>query len=680
MKCLFTIGMWLYILSVCAQTPKDVNLEKLIDEIFPVQDEDFNYEELYETYGQFLANPLNLNTASEEQLRALLILSSNQLFDFLQYRSEAGPLLSIYELQVIPSFTESTIRLLEPFVQVDDPQSTGWKGLKNRVLHEKNNYLVTRLERTLETRAGFKDDAGTLQYAGSATKWYNRFRISAPADFSFGFTSENDAGEKLQWNPNQKQYAFDFLSGHAQVMNKGQISNLIVGDYQAQFGQGLTLGGGFGMGKGSETITAMRRSNLGFIPYTSAVEFGFFRGVAASVKLDKRLTIHSFYSGLWRDGRTSTTEDATDNISSLYLSGFHRTDSEIAARKNLKETNVGSVLQLKTGQLDAGLILHHTIFSLPISRTPNLYNQFVFSGSTNTNLGGYANYSWRNFSVFSEASKSLAGGQAVVAGLLASVSNAFDISFLYRNFSRSYYSFYSNAIAENTTPQNETGIYWGWKYRIGKRHAASGYIDVFQFPWLKFRSYQPSRGQEWMFRYNFVPSKNTLLFAQIRQEEKVRNLSGDTPNYATATGIKTNFWLNADYPVTDWLSMKTRAQMTMYELGDNCSKGFALVQDVNVRWRKFSFSGRMALFHTDDYDTRIYLYEQDAWLAFSIPALQGIGTRRYLLFQYKATDKLDFWFRWAVTEYENWETIGSSGEEINGHSRNDLKLQVRIKL
>jgi hypothetical protein len=679
MKRLLTIGLFLCSLPVLAQTPKAVNLEKLMDEIFPVQDEDFNYEELFETYGQFLANPLNLNTATEEQLRALFILNSTQLHDFLQYRSESGPLLSIYELQVIPSFTEGTIRLLEPFVLVADSPSTGWKGLTNRILQEKNNYLLTRLERTLETRAGFQENMGPLQYAGSATKWYNRFRVSAPGDFSIGLTAENDAGEKIQWSPKQKQYAFDFLSAHAQVMNKGNLSNLIVGDYQAQFGQGLTLGGGFGMGKGSETITTLRRSNLGFIPYTSAVEFGFFRGAAASVKFGKGITVHGFYSGLWRDGRTDTTEDAAENISSLYLSGFHRTASEITARKNLKETNVGSVLQFTSTQLDAGLILHHTFFSIPISRTPNLYNQFTFNGSANTNIGGYANYAWRNFSVFAEASKSVGGGEAGVAGLLASLSNSFDISFLYRNFSRNYYSFYSNALAENTTPQNEEGFYWGWKYRLGKKHGASGYMDVFRFPWLKYRSYQPSRGHEWMLRYNFVPSKNTLLFAQIRQEEKVRNLSGDNPTYATAMGIKTNFWLNADYPVTDWLSLKTRAQMTTYELGDTRSTGFALVQDVNVVWRRVSFSGRMALFHTDDYDTRIYLYERDAWLAFSIPVLQGIGIRRYFLIQYQATNRLDFWFRWAATEYENRDTIGSSGEEINGNSRNDLKLQVRLK-
>ena len=330
---------WFTILIIClvcplsAQTPREVNLEKLLDEIFPVQDEDFNYEELYEMYGQLLAHPINLNTATEEQLQALLILNSTQLFDLLKYRNESGPLLSIYELQVIESFTELTIRLLEPFVVVDDSNQNDWKGLIKRVIQEKNNYLVSRLERTVETKAGYQETStSSMQYAGPATKWYNRFRISSPGDFSFGLTAENDAGEKLQWNAPKKQYTFDYLSIHAQVQNKGKLMNLIIGDYQAQFGQGLTLGGGFGMGKGSETITTMRRSNLGFIPYTSAIEFGFFRGSAASMQVNKNITLHTFLSSLWRDGRV-TMNDGNETVSSLFLTGMHRTESEIAGRK-----------------------------------------------------------------------------------------------------------------------------------------------------------------------------------------------------------------------------------------------------------------------------------------------------------------------------------------------------------
>jgi hypothetical protein len=39
---------------------------------------------------------------------------------------------------------------------------------------------------------------------------------------------------------------------------------------------------------------------------------------------------------------------------------------------------------------------------------------------------------------------------------------------LYRNYSRNYHTFYSNAISENSTPQNEQALYWGWKYTFNK--------------------------------------------------------------------------------------------------------------------------------------------------------------------------------------------------------------------
>jgi hypothetical protein len=661
--------------------PRELNLEKLIDEIFPVQDEDFNYEELYEIYGQLLANPLNLNTATEEQLRSLVILNNTQLFDFLQYRKENGPILSIYELQTIPSFTENIIRSMQAFVVVEESQSTGWRNLLNRIVKEKNNYLVTRLERTLETKAGYKESSSpSIQYAGSPTKIYTRFRIASSGDFSFGFTAENDAGEKMKWNLPSKQFGFDFLSFHGQVQNKRILKNLILGDYQAQFGQGLTLGGGFGMGKGSETITTMQRSNLGFIPYTSAAEFGYFRGLANSISLTPWLSIHSFYSRNYRDGASSSTPEEPKEVSSLFLTGFHRTENEMASRKNLGETNWGSVIQAKLNGLDAGVIMLQTQYSAPINRNSNLYNQFAFNGLNNTNLGFYANYTFRNFSFFSEAAQSLGSGRALIAGSLISISPSFDVSLLYRDFSRDFYSFYSNAIAESTTPQNERGFYWGWKYRLSKKHSATGYIDLFQFPWLRFRSYNPSTGSEWMFRYNFNPTKTTLLFIQIRREEKNRNLSTDGPIYLTDKGIKTNYWINADYKVSTNLGFKTRAQFVTYQLGGKTSSGMALIQDINFDWPRFSFSARYALFQTDDYDSRLYAYERDAWLAFSIPAYQGIGTRKYILIQYKASQKIDLWLRWASTEYENQETIGSGGEQIAGNARNDFKFQIRLKL
>jgi hypothetical protein len=105
-----------------------------------------------------------------------------------------------------------------------------------------------------------------------------------------------------------------------------------------------------------------------------------------------------------------------------------------------------------------------------------------------------------------------------------------------------------------------------------------------------------------------------------------------------------------------------------------------LLQDVTWSYHKFSVSGRYALFDTDDYDNRLYIYERDVWLAFSFPAYSGVGVRNYVLVQYTVSKKIDLWFRWAHVRYTDRETIGSGSETINGNTRNDLKLQARIRI
>ncbi len=661
----------------------DYNLEKLADEIFPIQDLDLNYEELYENLAQLLTNPIDLNRASAEELRSILVLPESQVEEFIRYRQAQGSLLSLYELQAIAGFDLDLIYKLIPFTFIRDPKESFGKSILRRIAEEKNNYLIFRYERTLEDKKGYLPETDSAsRYAGSPNKLYSRFRINHTGDFSIGFTVEKDAGELFNWNPQQKKYGFDYNSVHAQVLNKRRIKNLIIGDFQAQFGQGLLLGGGFGMGKGSEAITTIRRSNLGFIPYTSLNEFGYFRGAAITATLLKNLNLSGFLSKLNRDGRitqSAITEEA-NSISSFGTSGFHRTTSETESRKKISETNYGLILNYKQRSLDAGLLFHQTYLESPIYRQPTPYNQFAFSGDHNTNLGVFLNYTWSNFTFFSEAAKTLEHGNALTLGSLGSLTSKLDVSLLYRNFSKNFYSFYSNAVSESTLPQNESGFYWGMKYMFNKKYSLSGYVDLFKFPWLRFRGYEPSVGREWLMRFNYKPSKTVSLFIQAREESKIRNIPAETNLYQTAIGSKKNYWFNADYAATHKLNFKTRVQFSTYSLNNSVTKGFALVQDVNFDLGRFTFSTRYALFDTDDYDNRQYIYELDVWLAFSFPAYYGIGVRSFAMVQYKINQKIDLWLRWARTNYSDRDSIGSGGETIYGNTKNDLKFQVRIRI
>lgn len=677
-----TTGLLLFMsIFAMAQEPpkKEVDLEILADQLFGFQDLDLNYQELYENIALLLSNPINLNKANAEQLRFLNLLSEYHIQSLLDYRKENGDLLSTYELQSVPGFDLATIDKILPFVTVDNSSAQG--SLWTRIRKEENNYLILRYERTMEQKAGFKESASDqTRFRGNENEMYIRFRTSRPGDFSLGFTMEKDAGEKITWNGSQHQYGLDFNSFHVQVQNRGKLKNLIVGDYQTQVGQGLLLGGSFGYGKGSETIMTVRRSNLGFLPYTSVNEAGYKRGAAFTYEVNSSISLSSFYSLAWRDA-TLVVEDSEEAfVSSFQTTGLHRNENELANRQQIQEQNYGGVLSFKKNSLDAGVIFNAIHFDIPVNRNTQPYNQFAFAGNNANNVGVYLNYTLHNITIFSEAAKTLGEGYGLTAGVLGSITPKFEVALHLRTYQRNFYSLYSNAFAESSLPQNESGIYWGWKYTWNKKFSTAGYFDLFNFPWLRYRSYSPSEGHEWLFRLTYQPSKNVTIYVQAREESKTRNILTEQVNlYRTAEGNKRNYWINFDYGLSQNLKFKTRAQFSTFEIGETSTKGMALVQDISYDLGKLTITGRYALFDTEDYDNRQYVYERDVWLAYSLPAYSGVGVRNYLLAEYTVNKHFSFWIRLAHTRFTDREEIGSGADAIEGDTKNDIRIQARIK-
>ena len=106
-----------------------------------------------------------------------------------------------------------------------------------------------------------------------------------------------------------------------------------------------------------------------------------------------------------------------------------------------------------------------------------------------------------------------------------------------------------------------------------------------------------------------------------------------------------------------------------------------LYQD--VIWKpSFSFrlTGRYAIFDVSDFDARIFAYENDVLGFFSIPPYAGVGSRYYLILNWKAGRHLEFWARLAQSRFLDTRQIGSGLERIDGSARSELKLQMRIKL
>lgn len=674
---LIIITLWLCATPLRAQEMSGSrDLQYVSDELVPYPDEDVNYEELYENLAQILASPYDLNRVTREELQMLHILNDAQIKNFLDYRRDQGVLLDIHELQVIPDFDMDVIRKLMPYVSVVDPASRISGHWLRSVFSADNSYVVMRYERTLKAENASSDpDDGPVHF-GSPDKMYLRFRSAESGNYSMGFTAEKDAGEKMSFEPKNNQWGSDFTSWHAQIRNKGKIRNIIAGDFQTQFAQGLVFGGAFSLGKGGESVATTRRSHAGFLPYTSINESAYQRGLALSLDIARDVTMSLFYSHTKRDGALENDAD-TVVVRSIQTSGYHRTPSEVSNRKTIAEQNSGAVLHLRKKNFDAGLLFNLINFQFAIKKSPTLYNQHAFKGSSNANAGFFLNYTFENISFFSEVAQTIGAGRAIIAGALVTPHRNLEVAMLYRDYARDYHAFYANAFSENTQPQNERGIYWGWKYRWSRRVSTSGYVDLFAFPWLAFRRYSPSQGYEWLLRLSYQPSRKTAMFIQVREESKPRNL-GNGVLYKVADGIKRNVGLHCDFGIGEMIRLKSRIQYNIYDHGGNTTEGLAVTQDASLSIGRFKFSGRHGLFHTESYDNRHYVYESDAWLSYSLPAYSGFGVRNYALIEIRIHKQLTVWLRYARTRLLKERDASRVPQPMEGNPRNDVKFQARF--
>lgn len=126
--------------------------------------------------------------------------------------------------------------------------------------------------------------------------------------------------------------------------------------------------------------------------------------------------------------------------------------------------------------------------------------------------------------------------------------------------------------------------------------------------------------------------------------------------------------------------MKTRAQFSSYEKDGSVTRGMTILNDIRADLGKLSIIGRYAIFDTQDYDNRQYVYERDVWLAYSMPAYADTGVRSYLLAKYSFSKRFAVWIRYGHTRYTNRDSIGSGADAISGKEKNDVRVQARIKI
>jgi hypothetical protein len=224
--------------------PTDDPLQQQIEDLSEnIGNESADLTTLTENLKYYQDHPLNLNTATREELQDLMLLSDIQIENLLAHRDQFGTMMSIYELQTIDGFDLATIYKILHYVHVSDMTNEGHFNFHEMLKNGKSE-IILRDQRVLEPQKGFSPiDSAALaaspnsRYLGTPDHYYARYRFTYGNFVSAGITADKDPGEEF-FTGTQKQ-GFDFYSAHLCIRNIGIVKSAVIGDYQVSFGQGL---------------------------------------------------------------------------------------------------------------------------------------------------------------------------------------------------------------------------------------------------------------------------------------------------------------------------------------------------------------------------------------------------------------------------------------------------------
>lgn len=688
-RLILVLGLMLMALAAVAQSPtapppslEPTDVQQLIADIIEdlsAQDEsEQDYSDLTEQLQALAERPINLNTATLEQLRALVFLNDFQLASLQQYRDSLGPVYSIYELLCLPGFNQLDVQRLMPFLRFGEQAVQDAPRLK---LRKGRNQLAVRFRTQLETPAGYSSDyTGSGRYLGNKHSYFLRYSYQLRQRLQLGVVAEKDPGEPIF--DGTFKTGIDYLSGYVALNDYKRISKLIVGAFDAGFGQGLTFWSGLSFGK-SGTLGGSKRS-FGIKPHASAYEAQYLQGVGISVNITKKLEFTLFGSYRRIDARlTDTLDNGELAFTSLPETGYHRTLSELANRNVMPELVAGGNLRYSLGDARLGLTFVHQQINGDFDKTPAVYELRV-QPTEKTALGLDFNLGLKQHRFFGEAALDCNGGHlAAVLGGLFNVTSTVQVSLIGRAYSTRFNTRYTAGFAEGNTA-NEQGMYVGLSLLPAKGWKLSAYADLFRFPWMRYGIYSPSFGRDFLLYSEHVLGGGVSAQIRLRFKQKAVNQSGATVVGTTPVVQQTSSSarLQLTCAVNRSLTLKSGFYANLYATDSIAREaGFALTQDVAYRFSRvpLQINFRFAVFDTPSWNTRVYSYESDMLYSFSVPSYSSKGTRTFVLLRYSPLRMLDVYLRFAQTYFGQEEQLGSGADKLQGNTRSELKMMLRLR-
>ncbi|MBQ9417305.1 MAG: hypothetical protein IJU19_01860 [Bacteroidales bacterium] len=611
---------WLLIIlvSVCPMAWGQVDYE--VEQWLQDEGSETAASEWHDRIEELRDAPVNINdTVEVERLPFLTPFHRQALKNYIRLY---GDLLSSNELALVPGFDSTLLAMILPLIKVEPmPRSERWRWWTGR------HTLTMGLGGTVEKAAGYTNG----NYEGDNLHALSCYTYNYRGRLKMVLAADKDPAEA--WGKD------NFVGYSLMVSDLGRIEKAIIGRYNIQWGQGLTLW--TGAAPFDITGRTSMRAGAGLKEAGTFNEYNYLEGAAATVRLWKGWRATGF--GSLRDG----------------------------------EKMAGGHVEWRMGTFVVGATLQTLSLQDSVNPRSYVYNKLAFRGDRQQHVGIDGMWQLGKVLLYGEASSDEDGDLAAVVGMTVGVSNNHHIGISIRNYSPQYHNLHSQAYSMSAA-ENEQGMRVDIQSQFPWEIKGALTADVHSFPSLRYASYRPSEGIKLkaQLEKRFVDYYVATIRYSYRQ--KSRNIPYLDSNLYI--GEYTD-WHQLQAEVKgSWERWTLAGRMVSVMFGSEntgLQRGRMAALTAQYKYNRWQVAAALAYFKTDGYYTRIYMSESSIQYVWNIPMLYGEGIRSYLLVRYTVNQRLSAVVKYGLTAYRGVDHVGSGDAQTEGPLRQTWHTQVR---
>ncbi len=620
--------------------------ESIFEQIFEDYEDNENENQIIEIIDYYRRRKIDLLDCKLNQLAALPLISTIESYNYLNLQRKY-PQLKRTDIADSLDMSEMQKYILMECTKIG-------KEEKGKVYVNFRSRLIYNIEK----ERGFTDSI----YTGDESDIYNRLLIDF-SNFTIGGLSKKNRGE---------EFGNAFSSGFLQYQNFD--FNLIVGDFIPNFGAGGIMWQSYGARKGLDVIRPTVNIGNGIYSYKSSMDIGFFRGIAAEKQIAVAKNDIIKLSFFFSDAARSATIDSNGYASSIYTSGYFRTENEISKRNKLNEKAIGGNIEYYNDRFRFGA----NMLSLNYDRTITSNSGAAFSGKNGFLHSYYFNLNLINFAFMSELSIDAMQNLIIKSGIQTKFRNI-DIALYYRNIGENFRSPFGYAFGEFSNPENEEGFYTGISFNIIRELRFNFYADIYNTKKRTF--YVPARvtGLDLFGEINYRINSRNLLTLRVRNESKTDNINISTSKSLIGQATKSSARIEIESNIAKYFKLRVRTEANNIDYDGIIQNESGLLFFADIKWNPRSFfdiGARFTQFSTDSYASAIWQFEYLANGYMRNIALDGQGNRFYIYGNFELIKNINITLRYSVSTYNNVSSIGTSYSEIEGNNQSQVFLQL----